>query len=224
MPGFRRPRRSTSGRPRDGSARSSARSRSPRPPIRPRADELARAAARTARRADPRAARARGALEATAACPACGEQAEFAVDAAALLATQDAVPPAPVEVDGLVVHWRPPDSRDVAAAALAGDAAGRRARAARRAASTHRRRRAAGRTCAPSVARAMAEADPLAEVLVDVVCPACETQFVADLDVGVVRLGRGQRARAAAAARRGRARARVRLDRAGGARARRPAA
>ena len=30
----------------------------------------------------------------------------------------------------------------------------------------------------------MAEADPLAEVLVDVACPACGTAFVADLDVG----------------------------------------
>ena len=30
----------------------------------------------------------------------------------------------------------------------------------------------------------MSEADPLAEVLVDVVCPGCETEFVADLDVG----------------------------------------
>ena len=29
----------------------------------------------------------------------------------------------------------------------------------------------------------MADADPLAEVLVDVVCPAVATQFVADLDV-----------------------------------------
>ena len=29
----------------------------------------------------------------------------------------------------------------------------------------------------------MAEADPLAEVLVDVVCPACAAQFVADLDI-----------------------------------------
>jgi len=30
----------------------------------------------------------------------------------------------------------------------------------------------------------MGDADPLAEVLVDVVCPACDTEFVADLDVG----------------------------------------
>ena len=30
----------------------------------------------------------------------------------------------------------------------------------------------------------MAQADPLAEVLADVACPACGTAFVADLDLG----------------------------------------
>ena len=30
----------------------------------------------------------------------------------------------------------------------------------------------------------MTVADPLAEVLVDLVCPACEKRFVADLDLG----------------------------------------
>ena len=34
-----------------------------------------------------------------------------------------------------------------------------------------------------AVARAMAEADPLAEVLADAACPACGVEFVADLDV-----------------------------------------
>ena len=35
-----------------------------------------------------------------------------------------------------------------------------------------------------AVSRAMADADPLAEVLVTVACPACETEFVADIEVG----------------------------------------
>jgi len=35
-----------------------------------------------------------------------------------------------------------------------------------------------------ALARAMAESDPLAEVLVAVSCPACETAFAADLDLG----------------------------------------
>jgi hypothetical protein len=35
-----------------------------------------------------------------------------------------------------------------------------------------------------ALARAIAEADPLAEVLVDVSCPACGASFVTDLDLG----------------------------------------
>src|SRR5262245_12698622 len=61
-------------------------------------------------------------LEATAACPDCGDEAEFSVDAEALLA-QAGCEPAAVELDGFVVEWRPPDSRDVAAAARAANPA-----------------------------------------------------------------------------------------------------
>ena len=116
------------------------------------------------------------ALAATAACPACGEQAEFAVDARELLARgQSATEPVPVES----VVWRSPDSRDVAAAAATGDA---------EAAERVLLERCAGSADLPAevraaVAQAMAEADPLAEVLVDVSCPACGEGFVADVDV-----------------------------------------
>jgi hypothetical protein len=129
-------------------------------------------------------------LEATAPCPACGEAAEFELDAGALLARSDgATLPAPVEVGGHVVSWRSPDSRDVAAAAAATDVASAERVLLRRCVTSARG--PDGRvdpTDLPAevraeVARAMAEADPLAEVLVDVVCPACETAFVADLDV-----------------------------------------
>src|SRR5580765_1633243 len=122
-----------------------------------------------------------GALEATATCPACGEQAEFAVDAAALL-EQGAVAPAPVEVEGYVVDWRPPNSRDIAAAALAGDAAGAERVLLERCVSSDAKSFPA--RVRAELARAMGNADPLAEVLVDVTCPACERQFVADLDIG----------------------------------------
>src|SRR5215213_8249062 len=44
-------------------------------------------------------------LGATAACPACGEQAEFAVESRALLARAGEARPG---------AWRPPDSHDVA--------------------------------------------------------------------------------------------------------------
>jgi phage-related baseplate assembly protein len=129
-------------------------------------------------------------LEATAACPACGEVVEFAAAAGALLAREgDPAPPQPVELDGFVVEWRPPDSRDVAAAAEAGDEAGAErvllARCVTSAAGPDGALDAAALPAAVrgAVAEAMAAADPLAEVLVDVVCPACERAFVADLDV-----------------------------------------
>ena len=121
-------------------------------------------------------------LEATAPCPACGEQAEFAVDAAELLARDGSVdPPAAVDVDGFVVHWRPLDSSDVAAASEAPDAAAAERVLLERCVTSAA---ALPDDVRVAVARAIADADPLAEVLVDVVCPACETQFVADLDVG----------------------------------------
>jgi hypothetical protein len=116
-------------------------------------------------------------LDATAECPSCGERAEFSVGTRELLARGEAAAePRPV---GSVV-WRPPDSRDVAAAAGSGDLAS---------AERVLLERCAGfadlpREVREAVAGAMAEADPLAEVLVDVSCPACGEGFVADLDVG----------------------------------------
>jgi hypothetical protein len=157
------------------------------------ADELARLplGRRDARLLGLHATLAGRLLEATATCPACGEQADFAVDADALLAPADEpVRPAPVEMAGYSVSWRSPDSLDVEAAADAGDAA-----AAERVLLTRCVTSASGpggevdASTLPAdvrgaLAHAMAEADPLAEVLVNVACPACETEFVADLDVG----------------------------------------
>jgi hypothetical protein len=135
----------------------------------------------------------RGALEATARCPDCGEPAEFAVDPDALLArAADAAPPAELEAAGFVVAWRSPDSRDVAAAATTGDAAAaERVLLGRCVASATGPDGEVGGTALPreareALARAMADADPLAEVLVDVACPACGASFVADLDVGAL--------------------------------------
>ena len=78
------------------------------------------------------------------------------------------------------VEWRPPDSTDVAAAAATADAA-----AAERVL-LERCARLGGPLAEERAAlrRGVAEADPLAEVLVDVACPACGQEFVADLDVG----------------------------------------
>jgi hypothetical protein len=130
-------------------------------------------------------------LEGTAACPSCGEQAEFAVDASTLL-EQDvtAVDAVPVEADGFRVVWRSPDSRDVVAAAATGDAAAaervliERCVTAATGPSGDAEATTLPEAVRDTVARAMAAADPLAEVLVTIACPACETDFVADVDVG----------------------------------------
>jgi hypothetical protein len=128
------------------------------------------------------------ALEATAGCPACGETVEFSPDAAQLLEVQPA-PVVPLETDGFTVRWRPPDSRDaLAAAAAPGPAAAHRIL-------LERCVLAAGGPAGPTDATelpaavcdaldaAMAAADPLAEILIDLACPACATAFGADLDV-----------------------------------------
>jgi hypothetical protein len=132
-----------------------------------------------------------GVLTATAGCPECGEAAEFAVDPDDLLArAANAVPPATLEAAGFVVAWRSPDSRDVAAAAAAGDASmAERVLLGRCVTAASGPSGDVGGTALPpatreALARAMADADPLAEVLVDVTCPVCGESFVADLDIG----------------------------------------
>jgi hypothetical protein len=74
--------------------------------------------------------------------------------------------------------WRPPDSRDLAIAAAA--------------ASAEEAERVLLERCAggpldagarAAFARAIAEDDPLAEVLIDLACPECGEAFVADLEV-----------------------------------------
>jgi hypothetical protein len=156
-------------------------------------DELARLplGRRDARLLALHTALAGGTLEATAVCPTCGEQADFAVDAQALLApAAEPAEPVPLEVGGYGVEWRSPDSRDVAAAAETSEAA-----AAERVLLARCVTAASGpdgeveASALPgdvrnALARAMADADPLAEVLVNVACPACDVEFVADLDVG----------------------------------------
>jgi hypothetical protein len=128
-----------------------------------------------------------GALEATARCPDCGEPAEFIVDPEALSArARDATPPAAIEDGEHVVLWRSPDSRDVAAAAAAGDAAGAERVLLKRCVTSSGELDPAElpANARAALASAMADADPLAEVLLGVSCPACGAAFVADVDVG----------------------------------------
>lgn len=133
-------------------------------------------------------------LDATASCPACGEAAEFGVEVGELVAQGNelvAAPPAPapLEVDGFVVLWRSPDSSDVDAASAAGSAREAERVLLERCVADARDPDGEAIDSLPAgvraaLARAMADADPLAEVLVTVACPQCGEEFVADVDVG----------------------------------------
>lgn len=131
-------------------------------------------------------------LDATAACPACGERVEFDADADTLAAMADgaaASAPGSLEIEGFLVTWRPPDSDDAIAASAAGSADGAERILLGRCVSS-----ASGpdgdvgpgelpRAVRDALSRAMAEADPLAEIVISLTCPACSTTFDADLDV-----------------------------------------
>lgn len=129
-------------------------------------------------------------LEATAACPACGEPAEFSVDPAELRAEGEwAADPAPLEVEGFAVSWRPLDSGDLVEAAEAGGVeAAERVLLTRCVLAASGPDGEVGATELPdavreALERTLLDADPLGEVLVEVACPACKTAFVVDLDV-----------------------------------------
>jgi hypothetical protein len=130
------------------------------------------------------------AFDATAPCPGCGALAEFSVDPDALPSGEDEPGPfALLELGGFSVAWRPLDSADAAAAAATGDAAAAERELLARCvvAASGPDGEVAGPDLPEHVRgaleHALAEADPLAEVLVDVACPACGAAFAADLDL-----------------------------------------
>jgi hypothetical protein len=129
-----------------------------------------------------------GMLDATARCPRCDERVEFSPPLGPLVDAEPAAP-APLRRDGFVVRWRPPDSHDALAAAGAADTD--EAHAILLARCVLGATGPAGEVTAdalPPAVRdaldaAIADADPLAEILVDLTCPACGEAFIADLDV-----------------------------------------
>jgi hypothetical protein len=108
-------------------------------------------------------------------CPACGESIEFAPEAAQLLGAEPR-PPAPLAQGGFVVRCAA-DAETACAILLERCVVG--ATGPDGAVAPHE---------LPSAVRdaldeAMVAADPLAEVLIDLTCPACGAAFRADLDV-----------------------------------------
>jgi len=149
----------------------------------------------TARLLRLRAAAVGPALAATVACPDCAQTVEFTLDTGALLALEDKAvdDPPPLLHGGYEVVWRSPTQGDLAA--LAGHPGVEDAetmlldRCVLRLSREHDAASlAAAELPGPvreALARAMADADPLADVLVDLGCPECGTEFTASLDVGV---------------------------------------
>jgi hypothetical protein len=132
-------------------------------------------------------------LDGLADCPSCGTAVELTLACAELLSgvPEAEAEPTMLEVAGWALHWRPPDSEDMAAAAACPDAgegsALLLARCVRDAKSP------AGEPVAPpelpehvvvALADAIVKADPLAEVIVELVCPQCTDAWEASLQIG----------------------------------------
>lgn len=121
-------------------------------------------------------------------CPACAEEIEFNLDTREIMDTHDPAGDAPVLdlEDGGGGRWRfrTPCSADLLAAAKAATVEGARATLIRRCLVDAP---AAGAEPPGDILAAlperMAEADPGAEILLDLLCPACGHHWRADLDV-----------------------------------------
>jgi hypothetical protein len=131
------------------------------------------------------------AVAALVGCPACGLEVEFEADTDELLdleAKIDDAPP-PVLVGEHAITWRPPSYGDLAALSHSSDPDPRGFLAGRCVLEVRHGDEKAAREPLPatlldSLSDAMATADPLAEVLLDLVCPDCGHAFRTALDFG----------------------------------------
>ncbi len=128
-------------------------------------------------------------LDVRVGCGACGEEMEFDFDAGAVTATKEAParPPA-VQVDGWNVEFRLPTTADLIAVERTG---ADRARSELLARSVLRALRDGEEVTADElpagvqqrIAQAVAEADPYADITVNVSCPECGHTTRAELDI-----------------------------------------
>lgn len=153
---------------------------------------------RDARLLDLRSALSGPELEAVATCPDCAEEISFTLDVdrlgpgpsedAATYDTTDDGEPSTVTVDGWRVRCRRLTSADLAAAAVTGDpAAGEDVLLSRAMVDVEPPAGTQSVPLPPAVRRAvtdaLATADPLAEVVVELACPDCATGLTAIVDV-----------------------------------------
>lgn len=157
---------------------------------------------RDARLVDLRAALSGAVIEGVVTCPGCGEEISFTLDVEALTTTgetedtdgetddgeTDDGEPAPVTVDGWRLTCRRLTSADLAAAAATGDpGAAEDVLLSRALVAVEPPADTPADPLPPPVRRAVADAlataDPLAEVLVELACPDCATALTAIVDV-----------------------------------------
>lgn len=148
----------------------------PGPPVEPR-EPVGRTHARLLRLHQELAG---STLDGTVGCPSCAATVELSVDCEELLASMPEVPvqPAPLASGSGFVTWRPVSYDDLAAAAEAEDGG--------RAVAEVLSRCVDGEVTEqlrPALCTAMAAADPLAEIEVELACPECEEPVHALLDV-----------------------------------------
>ncbi|CAB3803416.1 hypothetical protein LMG28688_05784 [Paraburkholderia caffeinitolerans] len=131
-------------------------------------------------------------LASRATCPECGEQVEFSFDAASRFAPWRNEPPQTeigISFAGYDLCLRPPNSIDMAALSLDSDAEARRSHLfARSLVSASKNGDPVGADRLPpevvaAAAEALAKADPLADMRVDLGCPTCEYRWQAPFDI-----------------------------------------
>ena len=138
-------------------------------------------------------------LRSLADCPACGQAVEVELDTAELhggspARPEPAAPQPPLWADGVQIDWRLPDSRDLLAAASAGDVAEARRVLLGRTVSARRGGEpldisSLSGEILDEVFAAMERADPLARIEFPLSCPRCEGAWSATLDVAAFLCG-----------------------------------
>lgn len=133
-------------------------------------------------------------LPGSARCPRCGAALEFALDAESLSAAHPAAPagdrPDTLEHDGWRLRYRLPDSADLAAAGRAGSVEAARALLLERCvigATRDGAPAAAGELpeeVVEALGAALEEADPLAELPIEIDCAGCSHRWTVLLDIG----------------------------------------
>ncbi len=118
--------------------------------------------------------------EGFAECPRCAERVEFPLDTGAFVQPQEvSESEREIEVDGTIVRFRLPNSRDLAAVVAAIDSTDALAALTERCLG---QQNLPNETVA-AVSRAMLAADPQAEISLQLTCPACRHRWDALFDV-----------------------------------------